>query len=206
MNSKIKSSEEIDLIKEKIPEDGINLKQLIEELGTNGIFLLTIILTAPFIIPASIPGSSLPFGILIILLQLSSLKNNKPYLPKKIVEYKISKEHMETIFNALEKFMKFIERFIKPRGKFMSSHKNIQQINCIMIMCLAFLLLLPLPIPFTDFLPATGILLLTFGSMEKDGLLVILGYLMFFVSVIYMLSFSYAGWIGIKLILAKFNI
>jgi hypothetical protein len=36
----------------------------------------------------------------------------------------------------------------------------------------------PLPIPFSNSIPAWAVVLLTIGMMEKDGLCVLLGYLM----------------------------
>jgi len=40
------------------------------------------------------------------------------------------------------------------------------------------LLLLPLPIPFTNMIPAWAVVLLAAGMMQRDGLLVLLGHCM----------------------------
>ena len=48
-----------------------------------------------------------------------------------------------------------------------------------------FLLSLPLPIPFSNGFPAVSIMLLAAGLMERDGLLVLWGYLMGVFSWIY---------------------
>jgi hypothetical protein len=42
---------------------------------------------------------------------------------------------------------------------------------------MALLLLLPLPIPFTNVLPALPIVLITLGMMERDGAFIAAGYL-----------------------------
>ena len=44
------------------------------------------------------------------------------------------------------------------------------------------LLLLPLPIPFSNMVPAWAVVLLTAGMMERDGLVVLLGHIMTLVS------------------------
>lgn len=44
------------------------------------------------------------------------------------------------------------------------------------------LLLLPLPIPFSNTVPAWAVVLLTAGMMERDGVLVLLGHLLTLVS------------------------
>jgi hypothetical protein len=49
----------------------------------------------------------------------------------------------------------------------------------------ALALLLPLPIPFTNSFPAWTILLLAAGLLERDGLFILAGYLIFAAGVFY---------------------
>ena len=48
--------------------------------------------------------------------------------------------------------------------------------NAILIAFMAFLLALPVPLPFTNTLPAYTIILLAASMMEEDGVLIWLGY------------------------------
>jgi hypothetical protein len=54
-------------------------------------------------------------------------------------------------------------------------------------------LMAPLPIPFSNVLPAYGILFTAFGTLQRDGWLVIAGYLMFVLTVAYIALVSYFG-------------
>jgi hypothetical protein len=80
------------------------------------------------------------------------------------------------------------------------------QINNVFMIFCAFLLMLPLPVPLTDFLPAYSILFLTLGSVENDGYMVIAGYLMALITAIYFLLIALLGISGIKALLSMLGI
>ena len=73
------TSKKLDEIQEELPDENISLKELINVMSGEGLQFMIIILIAPFLIPASIPGSSTPFGILIILLEIAYLNNKSFY-------------------------------------------------------------------------------------------------------------------------------
>jgi hypothetical protein len=53
-------------------------------------------------------------------------------------------------------------------------------------MGMAFILTLPLGVPFTNFFPAWTIILLALGILEKDGLLILFGYLFSVITILYL--------------------
>ncbi|MFZ0710673.1 MAG: exopolysaccharide biosynthesis protein, partial [Terrimicrobiaceae bacterium] len=55
------------------------------------------------------------------------------------------------------------------------------------------LLLLPLPLPFSNALPALTVVLLAAGMLEKDGYFVIAGLLMFVITLIFFGSLFLGG-------------
>ncbi|MGZ7119603.1 MAG: exopolysaccharide biosynthesis protein, partial [Methanobacterium sp.] len=55
-------------ISSKIPDDDITLEDFLKITGERGLFMSCMILTAPFLLPVSIPGSSIPFGSAIFLI------------------------------------------------------------------------------------------------------------------------------------------
>ena len=188
-------------IQKELPKDNITLKQLIDLMSTEGIQFLIIILLAPFLIPASIPGSSTPFGILIILLEISFLLNKPLYIPNFIGKYEINRSTVLKLFEILEKVLGYVEKISKPRGT-ISTKKHILQLNAIVSILLSVLLFLPLPIPFTDFTPAVSMLLLSVSSLESDSYLMILGYIATVLTIIYFLS---VGYVGIEIIRLTLN-
>lgn len=200
-NSKLLTSHKVKTIEEKIADNNLTINHLVDLLLDDGIHILVIILIAPFLLPASIPGSSTPFGILIILLELSVLFNRKLYLPKMISGYELSNNTIRKFFEILEKALGYIEKIAKPRGN-LTDKKIINKINSIFIIILASLLFLPLPIPLTDFVPAVSILVLSVSCLEKDSYLLLIGYVFTFASLLYFYSI---GYVGVEIIIRVLN-
>lgn len=196
-DSRLQTSKKLEEIQKKIPKKSVSLNQLFDIMSGEAIQLLVIILLAPFLIPMSIPGSSTPFGILIILLELSFIFDKPAHLPNFIGKFELTRENVQKLFEILEKSLSYVEKISKPRGT-LSIKKYTMKFNAVLIITLSFLLFLPLPIPLTDFIPAASILLLTVSSMERDSYLMIIGYLSTIGAYIY---FASVGYVGVEIIL-----
>lgn len=193
------TSDKIKQLKSQLPEGKMTLKEFFNFYDTRE--LIMILLIAPFLIPFSIPGSSTPFGILIILLALGEIFNRHFYLPNFVGNHELSHDTVEKLFNIIIKALGYIEKIVKPRGK-MIKYPKVQKVNLFMCILLSILLFLPLPIPFTDFFPAASMLLLLVSNIENDSYLMILGYVMSIVTFIY---FYNMGSLGIEIILQVIN-
>jgi hypothetical protein len=169
----------------KIHPDGITLNDLLELIGERGLFMSCLVLAAPFLIPISIPGSSIPFGLAIILITISIIFNRPVLLPKRVLDYKISKDNLETILNGILRILTPLEKFITPRILILTRGTTMIIINGSLMVFSAILLMLPLPIPLTDSLPAYGILFLALGDLERDGFLILVGYFIVIITAIY---------------------
>ena len=197
----IQTSDRLRIIRKNIPQGNITIKTLVDTLINEGVYLLIIILVAPFLFPVSIPGSSTPFGVLIILLNFSILSNGHLHLPKFISKQVLATETIDKFFDILHKALSYVELISKPRGKLVTN-KHILKINAVITIILAFLLFLPLPIPFTDFIPSVAILLLAVSSLENDSYLMIIGYVATVITLAYFYS---VGYIGVEIIRAVLN-
>ena len=192
-------------ISSKIPEDGINFKEFLDLIGEKGGLISCLILVAPFLFPVSFPGSSLPFGLAIILINIGIITKSHPLIPKRVMNYKISQNTIITLLNGMKRVLSGLEKFIKPRLNFLTQPFMDQVNHVFMILC-AFLLMLPLPVPLTDFIPAYSILFLSLGLIEKDGYLVIAGYLMAVITAVYFFLIAFLGISGIKALLSFLGI
>lgn len=199
------TSKIISEVSEQIPEEGVNFREFLDLIGEQGGLISCLILVAPFLLPVSIPGSSLPFGLAIILINIAILTKTHPLIPKMVMEYKISQNAMVTLLNGMNRILKGLEKFVKPRLNIITKPYMDKINNVFMIFC-AFLLMLPLPVPLTDFLPAYSILFLTLGSVENDGYMVIAGYVVAFVTAVYFLLIAILGISGIKALLSILGI
>lgn len=191
------TSHTLNEIQKDLPDKNITLKELINLMSEEGVQFLIIILLAPFLIPASIPGSSTPFGILIILLEIAFLTNRNLYIPDFIGKFELNRESVLKLFDILKKALGYVEKISKPRGV-LSKKSYVLKINALINIILAVLLFLPLPIPFTDFAPAVAMLMLAVSTLEHDSYLMILGYLATIINLVYFYS---VGYIGVEIII-----
>ncbi|MCE7698736.1 MAG: exopolysaccharide biosynthesis protein, partial [Methanobacterium paludis] len=115
-------------------------------------------------------------------------------------------DNMLRILNGMVRVLTTLEKFTKPRSMFLFSTPVMKYVNSLIIIICAFLLMLPLPVPLTDFLPAYGILFLAVGSLERDGYLIFAGYLLVIVTTIYFSLIAILGLSGMKIILAHLGL
>lgn len=191
-NTILSISEKLNLIKDSLEGDYVSIETLLSLLFNESIHIIIIVLVAPFLLTVSIPGSSIPFGVLIILLEISALFNMNLYLPERVLNYTLSKESIRALFAVLNKAIIYLEKISKPRGN-LTVNKVITVVNSLIIIFLAILLFLPLPIPFTDFTPAVSILILSVSCLENDSYLLILGYVASILTTFYFISVGYVG-------------
>lgn len=166
-------------------------------LKKRGFAIIIMLLAIPFIIP-SIPGISVPFGIAIMLMGIRIVLGKKPWLPQKILQKKLSQKAFQNIIKTLLKTAVILEKIAKPRMHFLERWPVMKKLIGVGIASNGLFLALPLPIPFTNTLPAISILLLAAGMMEKDGLLVLLGYFSAVLAWAYLALFLLLGKVGIQ--------
>ena len=175
-----------DLRSLKIPEGGaISFHELLQRGGDNGLLLLIILLNAPFLLPIPIPNLSTPFGVLILFIGAKLIWGIPRQLPEFIGKRILSDKVLNSILDKTVQGIQKIERFIHPRYPALIENRFFLSLNYLLIMGMAFILTLPLGVPFTNFFPAWTIILLALGLLEKDGLLIVLGYLFTFLTMLY---------------------
>ncbi|MEO6096222.1 MAG: exopolysaccharide biosynthesis protein [Fibrobacteria bacterium] len=174
------------------PKDGMTLRAIIHALGERGLLMACLIFSLPSLLPLPLPGMSIPQGLVIMLIGLGIVLNRAPLLPERLLEYRLSHK---TLFLILEKgahLFQRIEKLSYPRLLGLT-HGWVHGLNGILLVLGAAVLMAPLPIPFSNVLPAYGIMLTAFGTLQRDGWMVITGYLMYALTVVYISVVSYFG-------------
>lgn len=177
VDEKEKFSEVISQISSEIPEEGMTFKDLLDITGGRGLFMSCMILTAPFLLPVDIPGSSIPFGSTIFLISNSIIFKRPVLIPKRVMGRKISRKDMQSILNGISRVLTPLEnRILNPRFCSLTNGRRMEVINGVFVAFGGVLLVTPILAPMGDFFPAYGILFVSLGSLENDGYLVLLGY------------------------------
>lgn len=170
----------------------LTFARILQLLGDRAFGLAILFFALPSALPISvIPGISFVFGLPIFLLALQMiLMRNSLWLPKRVGMITVDHKIMIKIINSSTHYLKKLERFLKPRLSFMTSRK-MEIPNGFFLLCLSLLLMLP--IPFSNYLLGTLIIIFSLGLVEKDGIFIMTSY----VGVIVYLSFIYTLIFGV---------
>ncbi len=172
----------------------LTVDELEKALKGRGFAMLLLLLALPFcIIP--VPGLSTPFGIAVFLIGIRLAAGRKPWLPAFVLRRSIPPAALARILDGGIRFALTMEKCVRPRMHFLQRWPGMMNLIGLGITSGGLLLLLPLPIPFTNTIPAWAVVFLTAGMMERDGLLVLLGHVMTLVSWAY---FGLCWLLGVK--------
>jgi len=165
-------SSDLQRLYNRLDGDSLTVRELEESLKGRGFAILILLMTIPFcIIP--VPGLSMPFGIAILITGMRIACGRKPWLPDFILNKEIPHHRLKRLLSMGVRISLRLEKVIKPRMSFLQSWPGMVNLAGVSIALGGLLLLIPLP--FSNWLPAWAVLLLTVGMMEKDGLFVLIG-------------------------------
>ena len=154
--------------------DRISLADIKTSLHKRGFGLLMVICAIPVSLPIPIPPglTSIPAIPLLILSLQMVMGLDSPWLPKWVSKRTIKRTTLASLIEAASPHLKKIEKFLKPRLSFASSRHGEKIIG---IFATIFSISVMLPVPFTNMIPALGILIMSLGLLSKDGITIIIG-------------------------------
>jgi hypothetical protein len=178
-----------------LPPDKVTLAEIRDLLGQDGLLLLTAFLTIVFLIPVSIPGVSTVFGAAIVLIGVSRLLNRSLWLPKRFLERRLPAKKLCTGLNKGIIWFHRLERISRThRLKWLTSNGFMGVLNSCALIIGAGLLMAPFGlIPFSNTLPALAILFFAIGLLQRDGICILLGYLVNVATIAYFILLIVGG-------------
>ena len=195
-----------DLAALRLQSDGksLTVDDLEKSLQGRGFSILLLLLALPFcVIP--VPGLSTPFGFAVFIIGLRLAAGLKPWLPAFILRKKIPPARLRTVLDGGIRFAKTMEKLVKPRWRFLQRWPGMLNLIGLSIASGGLLLLLPLPTPFSNTIPAWAVVLLSVGMMERDGLFVLLGHIMTLASWAFMALCWFLGVEGVERLFNHIN-
>jgi hypothetical protein len=170
----LRFSQELKPLLERLATQPLTLGEILTETHENSFAIVMGLLTIPFLLPMP-PGFTTILGSGCMLLSLQMILGRRsPWLPKKVGQVKFPSGITAKLFQTLQWLTKLMERFVRPRMQWFTDQPIIWRINGLCLAWLTFLLMLP--IPFTNPIPTTGILLLVIAILEADGVLMCFSY------------------------------
>jgi hypothetical protein len=182
---------------ENAPQEGMTVRAIIHSLGERGLLMACMLFSIPSLLPIPIPGMSIPQGLIIALIGLGIVMNRAPLLPERVLEYRLHQKNLHQIMEKGARLFRRIEKLSYPRLLPLTTGW-VHALNGIMLVVGALILGAPFPIPFSNVLPAYGILFLAFGTLQRDGWLVIAAYIMYLLTLAYVAAVFFFGFSWIQ--------
>jgi hypothetical protein len=175
-----------------------NFAALRDAIGDRGIAAFLFFFGAFNCLPLP-PGTSLVSGIPCLMLSWQLMRQRKAaWLPQRVLDLPVTESTLGVVRLKLIPRLFWLEKFIKPRYWPMLPGQDEAVIGLI---CAFFSIILILPIPLGNWLPAYAIAALALALLQRDGVMLLIGGLLSVASLV-VLAFVGAGFMyAFKLLL-----
>ncbi|HZG84748.1 exopolysaccharide biosynthesis protein [Paenibacillus sp.] len=194
----VRVSELLSDIAADTPPEGLEINELLDRIGKEGMLAAVMMLTVPFLLPVSIPGTSTPFGVLIVLICLSMITGLPLRLPRRLGRIRVKQTHMRLIADKAAALLRRVDGWSKPRLFALTAAPPLRAAHAVGIIASSIGMMLPLPLPLSNAIPAYAIVFLSLGLLRRDGLLIALGYGLFAATCAYFFAVYALGAAGIR--------
>lgn len=151
----------------------LTIEELTHRFGDRAIGAMLFVFGLACLLPLP-PGATTIFGAPLVLLAPQLIvRGSSPWLPRAIRERTIAMEDLRKGLPGAIRWLRRIEAVSKPRLGFVFGPVGERLIG---VVCLGLALVLILPIPGGNFLPALAVSALSFALIQRDGAIALVGY------------------------------
>lgn len=186
-------------------EDTISLDSIKNLLHERGFGVILAVVTIPLCVPIPVPpGYTTIFSIPVFFICVQMILGlNAPWLPKKLGQKKIKKSFLKMAIFKVTPILRKIEKFLKPRLTDIPP-KYWEKFTGVASFILNIFVFLPIPLPLSNFLPGVAILIMAIGLIGRDGVMILIGFVIGIVGIIYTLIGVFLGYEIINKLLSFF--
>lgn len=192
-------SEILDALALDQERERISVADIFAAMGDRAFGALILIFALPNVVPTP-PGTSAITGAPLVFLTAQLMLGQMPWLPKIIANRSMTREDFASIVTRISPWLARGERMLKPRLSFLVYPPAEYLIG---FLCLILAIVLTLPVPLGNILPAVAICFFSFGILERDGLCVAIGTAVFVVAMAVVSGVIFAMVKGILLLLSS---
>ncbi len=149
----------------------VSVADLLRMMSGRAIGALLLLFALPNILPAP-PGTSAILGMPLVYLSAQMMLGRLPWLPAFIANRSMSREDFAATISRATPILARAEKLLKPRLSIFVRNGAERVIGAV---CLVLAIVLLLPIPLGNMLPALAIGLIALGVLERDGVWVLIG-------------------------------
>lgn len=143
----------------------IAISDLLDAMQARAYGALLLIFALPNVLPAP-PGTSGLLGLPLLFIATQMMLGRMPWFPKVIAARSMARADFGKIIERVSPLIARAERLLKPRLMWLSDPVVERGLGAV---CLALALILVLPVPFGNMLPAFTICIIALGVLERDG-------------------------------------
>ena len=150
----------------------LSLGEIAEAFGTSAIASLLLVFGLACALPLP-PGATTVFGAPLLLLAPQLLVDAPaPWLPRRLRERRIATAELGRVFARMAPWLRRMEAVSRPRLGFLVGRPGRRLIGLI---CTAFAVVLILPIPLGNMLPAATVSAFSLAMIQRDGVVAMAG-------------------------------
>jgi hypothetical protein len=184
-NPEVRMSAALASAEAAVTDPAITLRELLAMLGEQGLLVFCGVLAAPFLLPLTVPGMSTVLGLPMLLIGFAVMVSRVPWLPERLLNRSLPAPTVRGVLAKVRGWAERFEHLVRPRLLGLTGGRVVNFVNGGLVIVAVLLLMAPIPlVPFINSLPALAIILLCFGMAERDGAVILFGYLMTVVSAV----------------------
>ena len=149
----------------------IAVRDLIDALGDRALGALMFLFAFPNVLPTP-PGTSAVLGAPLIFLAVQMMFGRRPWLPAVVARRSMPHADFAQLVRRITPWLRRGERLLRPRYSWLALPPMEYLLGAV---CLVLALVLALPIPLGNVLPALAISMLSLALLQRDGLWVLYG-------------------------------
>ena len=149
----------------------VSVRDLTDALGDRALGALMFLFAFPNVLPMP-PGTSAVLGAPLVFLAAQLMLGRRPWLPRLLSSRSMSRADFALLVRRIAPWLQRGERMLRPRFSWLTQPPLEYAVGAV---CLVLAIVLVLPIPLGNVLPAVAISLLALAVVERDGLWVLAG-------------------------------
>lgn len=151
--------------------DRISVGELLTGLGDRALGALLFIFAIPNVLPTP-PGTSSILGTPLVFLAAQLAFGRAPWLPAVVAKRSMARTDFAAVVRRIGPWLERAETLLRPRLARLAAPPMEYLVG---LVCLVLAIVLVLPIPLGNVLPALAISLLALGVLAQDGLWILAG-------------------------------
>jgi hypothetical protein len=151
--------------------DRVSIDDIMRSMDARAMGALLLMFAFPNALPTP-PGTSGILGLPLLYLAVQMMLGRMPWLPKIIAARSMARNDFATLVDRVIPWLDRADKLMAPRLQWLCGARAQQALG---FACLILALVLFLPIPLGNMLPAFSICLIALGVLERDGLWILLG-------------------------------